>query len=174
MKTVTKLAILVSVLFLAVAACDSISPREAAEAAREAREAIAIAPEQSRINGLHIGSGEAEITAAFGPPSRIEENFDEVESKPSRTLYYDGIKIYLVGGEIYGLECRAPVCATADGVRVGDPADKVAAVLGPGRPGQRDDGSEVLRYPVANADVALIVDFRDGRVIALTLFFDYT
>ena len=169
-----KRIIAISMLFLAAAASGNASQHEAAEAAREAREAIAIAPERSRINGLGIGSGEAEVIAAFGAPAKVETGFDEVEGKPARTLYYDGIEVYLVGDEIFGLECRAPICATADGVRVGYAAEKVRAVMGSGWAGQRDDGAKVLRYPVINADVTLIVDFRDGKVIALTLFFDYT
>ena len=168
-----KRAIAISMLFVAAVACNGASQHEAAEAAREAREAIAIAPERGRINGLGIGSGEAEVVAAFGPPARVEEGFDEIEGKPARTLLYQEIEIYLVGDEIYNLECRAGNCVTHDGIRVGDPAGTVSAVLGPGRRFQRDDGSEALHYPIANADVALIVDFGDGKVIALTLFFDY-
>lgn len=169
-----KRIIAISMLFLA-AACGNASQREAAEAAREAREAIAISPERGRINSLEIGSGEAEIVAAFGKPGKVEEHgIDEIEGQPAKTLHYDGIEIYLVGGEIFGLECRAPICATTDGVRVGDSTDKVTSAMGPGWAGQRDDGAQVLRYPVSNAEVALIVDFRDGKVVALTLFFDYT
>ncbi len=160
-------------LVLSTTACDDAGVRERAEAARAEREAISISPEQGRINGLQIGSGESEVVAAFGKPARIQEGFSEVEGKPARTLYYDGIEIFLVGGEIYGLECRSPVCVTRDGIRLGDPSTKVVAALGPGRAGKRDDGTEILRYPVSDADVALIVDLRDNTVVALTLFFDY-
>lgn len=160
-------------LVLSTAACDDAAVRERAQAARAEREAIAISPERGRINGLQIGSGEADVMAAFGKPERIREGFSEIEGKPARTLYYDGIEIYLVGGEIYGLECRSPVCVTHDGIRLGDPTAKVVAALGPGRAGKRDDGTGILRYPVNDADVALIVDLRDGKVVALTLFFDY-
>lgn len=161
-------------LLLALAACDNASVRERAEAARQAREAIAISPERARINGLGIGASETEVIAAFGPPARIEEHgFDEIEGKLARTINYDGIEIYLVGGEIFNLECRSRICATADGIRVGDSAEKVLAVMGPGRRFQRDDGTEVLHYPITGADVALIVDLNGGTVVALTLFFDY-
>jgi hypothetical protein len=159
---------------MALGACENTDAvRERAEVARLARAAIAIPGERARINGLQIGSSEAKVVAAFGKPARVEHSFSEVEGKPTRTLYYDGIEIYLVGDEIYGLECRSPVCVTHDGIRPGDARDKVVAATGPGSAGQRDDGTETLRYPVIDADVALIVDFRDGRVSVLTLFFDY-
>jgi hypothetical protein len=161
-------------LFLAVAGCDNASVRERAEAARQAREAIAISPERARINGLGIGSSEAEVVAAFGRPARIDgHGFDEIEGKPARTINYDGIEIYLVGGEIFNLECRSRVCVTTDGIRVGDSAEKVLAVLGPGQRFEEDDGTEVLHYPVSGADVALILTLRDGKLIELELWFDY-
>lgn len=160
-------------LLLVVAACDDASVREAAEAARAAREAIAIAPERGSINGLHIGSSEAEILAAFGPPARAEENIDEIEGKPARTLFYDGIEVYLVGDEIYRLDCGARFCVTLDGIGVGDSARKVMAVYGQVQTRKRGDGREALAYPLTGFDAMLILDVKDGKVVALSLFFDY-
>lgn len=168
-----KRIIAISMFFLALAACGNSSAREAAEKARAAREAIAIAPERANINGLNIGSSEAEIVAAFGPPAKIEAGFSEVESKPSRTLYYDGIEIFLIGDEIYGLECAARRCVTHDGIRVGDPMEKVSATYGPGQSHDRGDGIEAVSYPLNGADIELILDLKDGKIIKLTLFFDY-
>lgn len=168
-----KRIITISMLFLAVAACDNASLREAAEAARKAREAIAISPERGRINGLRIGSSETEVIAAFGPPAKIEAHgINETRGKPAQTFFYDGIEIFLVSDEIYRLKCRALNCATTDGVKVSDSKDKVVAALGPGVLFQRGDGSEALRYYVTNTGSVLIVDFSDGKVVALTLFFN--
>ena len=165
--------IIASSMFFLAAACGSASLRDTAEAARAAREAIAIAPERGRINGLGIGSSEAEVVAAFGPPARVEKGFDEIEGKPARTVLYEGIEIYLAGDEIYYLTCRARNCVTHDGIRVGDTIEKVLAVFGKGRPEQLDDGTEILRYPFAHADVALIFTLKDGKLIELELWFDY-
>ena len=151
----------------------ALSLRNAAEAARAARDATAIAPERGRINGLGIGSSEAEVVAVFGPPARVEERFDEIEGKLARTLSYDGIEIYLVGNEICYLECRARSCVTHDGIRVGDTIEKVLAVFGKGRPEQMGDGTEILRYPIAHADVAFLFTLMDGKIIGLELWFDY-
>jgi len=168
-----KMIIASSMIFLAATACSSASLRDTAEAAWAAREAIAIAPERGRINGLGIGSSEAEVVAAFGPPARLEKGFDEIEGKPARTVFYDGIEIYLVGDEIYYLTCRARNCVTHDGIRVGDTIEKVLAVFGKGNPEQLEDGTEILRYPFAHADVALTFTLKDGKVIEMELWFDY-
>ena len=168
-----KNTIILSMFFLALVACGNASVRETAEAARIAREASAIAPERANINGLNIGSSEADTVAAFGPPAQITEGFSEVESKPSRTLYYDGIEIFLIADEIYGLECTARRCVTPDGIRVGDPVNKISAIHGPGQPHDRGDGIDAIAYPLSGIDVMLILDLKDGKVIKLTLFFDY-
>jgi len=166
--------IVIPVFFLALAACGNAAVRESAEQARAARDAIAIAPERGAINGLHIGSSEAESIAAFGRPDRIDTGFSEVEGKPSRTLHYDGIEIYLIGDEIFNLTCRSRRCVTHDGIRVGDTTEKVLAAFGKGEPEPRDDGPDFLRYPIDNADIDLIHKLQDGKVVELELWFDYT
>lgn len=169
-----KRTILISLLLLAVTACDDSSEQEAAEAWRRAYAARAIGDEQGRINGLSIGSSEAAIIAAFGPPQKIEDGFSEVVTKPSRTLFYDGIKIYLVGDEIYNLKCRAQSCVTHDGIKLGDSTDKILAIFEKGKPVKRDDGTEVLSYPLAGKEVSLIIRLQDGKVVELELWFNYT
>ena len=144
------------------------------EAAWQQRAAMSIEHEHGRINGLSIGSSEAEVVAAFGQPTRTEESFSEVESKPARSLYYDGIEVYLIGDEIFNLTCRSRRCVTHDGIRVGDKIEKVLAAFGKGEPEQRDDGPDFLRYPIDNADIDLIHKLQDGKVVELELWFDYT
>jgi hypothetical protein len=165
--------VFISLLLLATTACDNASLRDTAEAARAAREAIAIAPERGRINGLGIGSGEAEVVAAFGPPARVEEGFDEIEGKPARTLFYDRIEIYLVGDEIYNLQCRAGNCMTHDGIRVGDPVGKASAVYGQLQPLERGEDHDALLYPLRGVDAMLVLDVKDGLIVGMELFFDY-
>lgn len=173
MNTLKKRTILAAMLILAVAACDDSSEREAAEAARQAYAASAIDDERGRINGLSIGSNEAAVVAAFGQPQRIEEGFSEVVSKPSRALFYDGIEIYLVGNEIYNLKCRSTNCVTHDGIKPGDPTDKILAIFEKGEPATLHDGTEALRYPLAGADISLIIHLQDGKAVMLELWFNY-
>ena len=172
MRTIMKRAILVSLLFLATA-CSDAAQHEAAEAARLEWAARAIGAERGRINGLSIGSNEAAVVAAFGQPQTIEEGFSEVVTKPSRTLYYEGIEVYLIGDEIYNLKCRSQDCVTHDGIKPGDTTDRILAIFEKGEPVRLHDGTEVLRYPFADADVQLIIRLQDGKAAELELWFDY-
>ena len=84
-------SLLIFVSFVFLAACEgcSTSVREAAEAARTARAAIAIGNERVRINGLGIGSSEAQVLNALGRPQTATDGFSEVEVSPremSRSL----------------------------------------------------------------------------------------
>ncbi len=169
----TRPAILV-LLLLATAACDDSSQREAAEAARLEWAARAIDSERGKINGLSIGSDEAAVVAAFGEPQRTEAGFSEVVTEPSRTLFYPGIEVYLVGDEIYNLKCRARQCVTFDGIKPGDALERVLSTFEKGQPAGRDDGTKVLAYPLADMDVMLVFRLQDGKVIELELWFDYT
>lgn len=169
-----KRTIFIALLLLTAAACDDSAQREAAEEWRQAYAARAIDDERGRINGLSIGSNEAAVVAAFGPPERIEEGFSEVVTKPSKHLFYDGIEIYLVDDEVYNLKCRSTRCVTHDGITLGDPTDKILAIFGKGKPTERDDGTKVLSYPLAGTEVSLIFHLKDGKVVELELWFDYT
>lgn len=169
-----KHALALALLALAMTACENRDAlRERAEAERLAWQAIAIPADRAAVNGVTIGSSEAQVVAGFGKPEWVEPGFSEVEGKPSRTLNYDGLQIYLIGDEIYNLECHSKVCRTADGIRVGDPVDKVTATHGQVEMRQRGDGSDTLAYPVIDFDGMLIFGIGDGKVISITLFFDY-
>lgn len=169
-----KRTIFIALLLLTAAACNDSAQREAAEEWRRAYAARAIDDERGRINGLSIGSSEAAVVAAFGPPERIEEGFSEVVTKPSKVLFYDGIKLYLVGDEIYNLKCRSTRCVTHDGITPGDSTNKILAIFGKGKPVERDDGTKVLGYPLAGTEGKLVFRLQDNKVVELELWFDYT
>ena len=62
-----------------------------------------IDPATTAINGINITTTERDILKRPGKPKSIEGGYSEAVDKPSKDLYYDGMKIYLMEGKIYNL-----------------------------------------------------------------------
>ena len=62
-----------------------------------------IDPATTAINRINITTTERDILKRPGKPKSIEGGYSEALDKPSKDLYYDGMKIYLMKGKIYNL-----------------------------------------------------------------------
>jgi len=132
-----------------------------------------IDPATAAINGIRINSTESDIIRRLGKPKSVESSFSEVVSKPSKYLYYDGMKIYLIEGNIYNCLCTGKKCQTERGVRVGDNKAKVTDVYGPGNPPHSGSKRDTLSYPLKGIDSYLVFLFKNGTVVEIMFWVDY-
>ena len=89
------------------------------------------------IGGITLGMTEAEVRTILGQPIKQEKDvYIPIAGDYSRTLRYAGLNIDLLEDPrdgkfyVYQLEATTPEYATIDGVRVGDPVEKVMAIYG--------------------------------------------
>jgi hypothetical protein len=134
---------------------------------------VTIRRNQLAIAGVSIGSPEKDVLRAFGRPMEAHEEPDGITDQPSRLLSYQGVEVYLVLGKVYNLRCSTPLYSTHNGVRVGDPVEKVELIYGPGER-YAADGGDLIRFTVSGTDTYLIFHVRDSRVSEIELWFDYT
>lgn len=127
---------------------------------------------RATVGGVSLGSSESDVIAALGEPLSVEESFDEPTAKPAKDLFYEQIKVYLVGNEVYDFSCRDRSCETYDGVRIGDSWDKVTAVYGEGSVYPEDQETVVI-YDIRGMDAGLIFHIAKDRVVMIRLFIDY-
>jgi hypothetical protein len=89
------------------------------------------------IGGITLGMTEAEVRTILGQPIKQEKDvYLPIAGDYSRTLRYAGLSIDLLEDSrdgkfyVYQLEATTPEYATIDGIRVGDPVEKVMATYG--------------------------------------------
>lgn len=132
---------------------------------------------QVTVNGVRLGSSEDEIVKVLGKPKKIvDHGTDEVMGGKAKTFYYEGIKIYLINQEIFGLECKGSTCITDKGVQIGDERKKVEQAYGP--PSAYEKTGDRLGYTFKIDDIfidsSLIFFFKNNRVIRIIYHVDYT
>jgi len=158
-----------AVLFVVLACFIGIVQVEA-----EDKRKYSIDPATTAVNGIKIATTERDILKLLGKPKSVESSYSHVENKPSKYFYYDGMKIYLIEGNIYGLSCTGNRCKTDRGVKFGDSKARVVEIYGPGNPPYSGATSDSLSYPLKGIDSYLIFVFKDDKVAEIKFFVDYT
>jgi hypothetical protein len=141
-----------------------------AQAETEDKREYFIDPAATTINGITITSTESKIIGRLGKPKSVENSYDEPMTKPSKTLRYDGMKIYVIEGKIYNLSCTGKKCQTERGVKIGDSNAKVVKIYGPGNSYSKD----TLSYTLKGTDSHLIFKFKDGITTEIMFWVNYT
>ncbi len=129
------------------------------------------------VNGVRLDSRESDIYKILGKPDKIiRRNPSEVLEGEAKDIYYGGLKIYLVGGEILRLECQGSSCITDKGIRIGDARAKVERAYG--HASAMDAKSDSIYYVFKAGDKfvdsALVFQFKNGKLVKITYFVDYT
>lgn len=132
---------------------------------------------QVTINGIRLSSSEEEIVKILGKPEKITNHgVDEVIGGKAKTFYYEGLVIYLIDQEIFGLECKGSTCVTDKGIRIGDERKKVERAYGP--PSEYEKTGDRLGYTLKinniYIDSSLVFFFKNNKVIRITYHVDYT
>lgn len=130
-------------------------------------------PAVTAINGINISTKEDHILKRLGKPKSVEKGYSEVESKPSKYLHYDGMKIYLIDENIYNFSCTGKKCQTDRGVKVGDSKSKVIEIYGSGNPPYAGSKRDTLRYPLRGLDSYLIFLFEENTVVEIEFWVDF-
>ena len=130
-------------------------------------------PAVTKIMGIPADASERDIIKALGKPKSVKESYNYLEEKPSRNLYYEEAKIYIVDDNIYGFSCFGLSCMTEKGIKVGDPRAKVVAVYGSGNPPYPESARDTLSYPLTGRDIYLVFVFKEGKVAEIEFFMDF-
>lgn len=133
---------------------------------------------QVTVNKIRLNCKEGEIYRILGKPDKvIRRKPNEVIEGKARDLYYSGLKIYLVGGEILHLECQGLTCITDKGIRMGDSRAKVEQAYGAAPFERNANGGKIYyAFKAGNTflDSALVFHFKDGKVTRIEYIVDYT
>lgn len=129
------------------------------------------------VNGIRLDSRENEIYGKLGKPEKVVgHGVDEVVGGKAKTIYYPGLKIYLIDGEIFNLECTGKSCVTGKGIRVGDDRKKVERAYG--APSQYEKTGNRLGYVFRlngnYIDSSLVFFSEMNKVEKVIYFVDYT
>ena len=144
-----------------------------AQAEADDKRKYLIDPATTAINQITIATTERDIVRRLGKPKSIERSYSEVKATSSKYLHYDGLKIYLIDGDIYNLSCTGRRCQTDRGVKVGDSKAKVIGVYGPGNTPNSGATQDSLSYPLKGIDSYLVFVFEDNKVAEIEFFVDY-
>lgn len=129
------------------------------------------------INGIRLSNNEAQIVKILGKPDKIENHgVSEILAGKAKTLYYKGLEIYLIGQEIYGLECKGSTCITDKGIRIGDDRNKVERAYGPPSVYEKTGDRLGYTFKINNTyiDSSLVFFFKKNKVIRIIYHVDYT
>ncbi len=124
--------------------------------------------------GIGRGATESEVAGVLGPTlDRSGPVFEEMTGDSVITWDYPGLTVRFRERRADEMACEHPACVTADGVRIGDGRDRVAAVYGRGHPGY-DPSVEAVFYAHERDDCGLSFRFTAGRVTAISVWCDYS
>lgn len=129
------------------------------------------------INGIKLNSKEKEIIKILGKPQKtINNGISEVTGGDSQTLYYHGLKIYLINSEIYNLECNGKSCKTGKGIKIGDTREMIEKTYGP--PSKYEITGDRIGYTFRlnkiYIDSSLVFFLKDNKVVRIIFHVDYT
>lgn len=124
------------------------------------------------INGVTIGTTESVVRAALGSPADSTEPQEVRSGDSTYDWHYPGIVVSFDGHRVYNLQCLAPRCVTAAGVRTGAPPADVQRAYGPGFRGYHRS-NEVLIYYSRARTWRMVFIFTAGRVTRMYLECDW-
>jgi len=128
---------------------------------------------KAAIAGLTIATKENEVRKILGTPLRVSVEKGEITGELETRFFYRGVEVLTVSGEVYNVVCKTPDYATPDGARVGQPLAKIIETYGTGETILGDEETRV-RYNIPGTDRYLVFHVRDGVVVTIELWFDYT
>lgn len=129
------------------------------------------------IKGIRLISKEVEILNILGPPANVvNHGLDEVVGGVSKTIYYDGLQIYLINQEIYGLECNGSLCVTNKGIHIGDTRKEIEDTYG--MPSEYESSGGRIGYTFkingTYIDSSLVFFLEDNKLTRMLYHVDYT
>ncbi|WP_319561531.1 hypothetical protein [Marispirochaeta sp.] len=77
-----------------------------------------------------IGMGPAEAYEAFGPPSHIYVHRGESPEEDTVVFYREGLYLFWFENRVWQVRADRTSSAVLGGIRIGDTADRVTALLG--------------------------------------------
>jgi hypothetical protein len=122
------------------------------------------------ILGVTIGVTDAVVRSALGPPEDSTVPQDVRDSVFD--WHYRDIQVSFDGHRLYNLQCLAPRCVTAAGVRTGSPRADVLRAYGPGFRGFHS-WNDVLIYYSRSRQWRMVFIFTAGRVTRMYLECDW-
>ena len=115
------------------------------------------------------GQDESRVRSLLGKPlAESEPESSEVLSEPLRKLSYPDLIVELVGRRVSAVTCLGAACATADGIRVGDPRSKVETTYGHGR----ESPEGMLTYRGRGSDCGITFSLYRDTIGAFKLWCD--
>jgi hypothetical protein len=133
---------------------------------------------QVTVNGIKLNSDENQIYKTLGVPGKvIKRGVSEVVGGEAKDIYYSGLRIHLIAGQIHGLECQGSFCVTDKAIRIGDTREKVERAYG--TPSHGETSGSRISYPFRidkqfiDSSLVFILD-NDGKVVKILYHVDYT
>lgn len=117
--------------------------------------------------GVATGADSATVMTALGPPDSVEVRGHPFDSAGLRVWYFRDLVVEFAG-HVERITLRTPAVATARGVRIGDPAERVRTAYG-------EPGGTATLWSFANEDdpsglpPAVELRMLDGRVTGISL-----
>ena len=158
-KSLTACLLLLAITFTAYAATD----------------APGVEINQVAVNKVRLNSSELQIHKLLGMPERvIDRGESEAIGGKSKDIYYSGLKIHLINGKIFGLECQGVICLTDKGIRIGDTRAKVEQAYGMASQDDTDRIGYTFRVNGRFIDSSFVFFFKNGKVIRIVYHVDFT
>jgi len=131
-----------------------------------------VAEPRLSILGVTIGMPDHAVRRALGPPTTWTEPHAVDLHDTVFAWHYPGIDLSFDRNRVYNLQCRAPQCETAEGVRSGSAHADVLRTYGPGFRGYHRS-NEVLIYYSRPTKCRMVFGFSDHRVSSMDLECDW-
>lgn len=126
------------------------------------------------IAGIRQTASDSAVRAIAGQPdSASAPAFSEMIGDTVQTLFYPQLTIELVARKVDGVSCARTDCATARGVRVGDPATNVTRAYGAGERSRGDTGESIVYRDANNCGMAFDLT-TDSHVREIHVFCDHS
>jgi Txe/YoeB family toxin of Txe-Axe toxin-antitoxin module len=129
--------------------------------------------EQVTIAGLHIGDPREAVTSRLGKPTRETKPEFEVFCSSEADVWYETAEVSFCDDKLVNLLTNSAQYETAAGIRVGMSVSDALKIYGPPEKLASDD-EELLAYRTTDREQALILHVREGKIVALELWCDFT
>lgn len=141
----------------------------------EADESGKIEINKVSINGICINSKEKDIYKILGKPDKaIEHGVDIVTNALAKTIYYSGLEIYLIHGEIYKLRCKGSICLTNTGIRIGYPSKAISRAYGEPKYKSNTNFSYIFMNNKKHTNKTFSFKLKNNKVKEILYLVDYT
>ena len=142
--------------------------------ASDAEEPGVISKEAYALCGLSIGDSEAKAQEVLGKPTSLYLQPSPTFGEREVEMTWPGVEASFLDSELVNLKVNSAKCGNPDGIAVDAPVERAFALLGNVKAEDRDDGAKRYRYWLEGTDCYFFVVVRDGQIVELELWFDYT